>query len=245
MQLQPNMKMAEVIHMNYHLLQLISRFGIKLGFGDKSVKQVCMDHSIDVNFFLEIVNSYHQKDYFPKKQLQGFPLKLIIDYLRKSHDYYLHTKIPQIASLLNQLSVYNRSSKIRSLQLIDTFFNEYKNELAVHIQREEEKVYPYVFAVEKAFISKNPGREIEESIRLYSMEDFEMEHDNVEDKLFDLKNILIKYLPLPIDSNLCNDILVELFKLEDDLSDHTRIENKVLIPKVKYMEKWILENLST
>jgi regulator of cell morphogenesis and NO signaling len=239
------MKMAEVIHMNYHLLQLISRFGIKLGFGDKSVKQVCMDHSIDVNFFLEIVNSYHQKDYFPKKQLQGFPLKLIIDYLRKSHDYYLHTKIPHIASLLNQLSVYNRSSKIRSLQLIDTFFNEYKNELAVHIQREEEKVYPYVFAVEKAFISKNPDREIEESIRLYSMEDFEKEHDNIEDKLFDLKNILIKYLPLPVDSNLCHDILVELFKLEDDLSDHTRIENKVLIPKVKYMEKWILENLST
>jgi regulator of cell morphogenesis and NO signaling len=145
---------------------------------------------------------------------------------------------------LNQLSVYNRTSN-RSLKLIYTFFNEYKNELAVHIQREEEKVYPYVFAVEKAFISKNPDREIEESIRLYSMEDFEKEHDNIEDKLFDLKNILIKYLPLPVDSNLSHDILVELFKLEDDLSDHTRIENKVLIPKVKYMEKWILENLST
>ena len=67
MQIQADMKMAEIIHLNYHLLPIISRFGINLGFGDKSVKQICKEHSIDVNFFLEIVNSFHLKNYFPKK----------------------------------------------------------------------------------------------------------------------------------------------------------------------------------
>lgn len=244
MQIQSTMKMAEVIHENYHLLQIISRFGINLGFGDKSVKQVCKEYSIDVDFFLEIVNSYHNKNYFPKKHLQGFSLKLIIEYLHKSHDYYLNTKIPQIARLLNQLAGFAPAITDESLQLIDKFFEEYKNELSDHIQREEEKVYPYVFSVEEAFITKNPTEEIVNLIRKYSIEDFENEHDNVEDKLFDLKNIIIKYLPLPVDSNLSHAILFELFRLEADLRDHARIEDKVLVPKVKYMEKWVIEHFT-
>jgi len=243
MQIQSTMKMAEVIHVNYHLLQIISRFGINLGFGDKNVKQVCNDYSIDVDFFLEILNSYHNKNYFPKKHLQGFSLKLIIDYLHKSHDYYLNTKIPHIAQLLNQLAGFVPAITSESLQLIDKFFKEYKNELSIHIQREEEIVYPYVFSVEQAFLTKNPTVEIVRHIRKYSIDDFENEHDNVEDKLFDLKNIFIKYLPLPDDSNLIHAVLIELFRLEADLRDHARIEDKVLVPKVKYMEKWVIEHI--
>jgi len=243
MQIQANLKMAEIIHLDYHLLQIITRFGIKLGFGDKSVHQVCTDYGIDVNFFLEIVNSYHLKNYFPKKQLQSFSLNIIIDYLRKSHDYYLNYKIPQVALLLNQLS--ESSMADQPLKLIDQFFREYKNELEVHIQREEDKVYPYIFMVEKTFMDKNPRREIVDRIHQYSIDDFENEHDNVEDKLLDLKNILIKYLPVPVDSFLSQNVLFELFRLETDLRDHARIEDKILIPKVKYMEKWILDNYSS
>ncbi len=94
------------------------------------------------------------------------------------------------------------------------------------------------------FLAKNPSLEIINRIRDYSIDDFEADHDNVEDKLFDLKNILIKYLPLPVDYQLCHAILVELFKLESDLNDHARIEDKVLVPKVKFMEKWILDHFA-
>jgi len=242
--MQNNMKMAEVIHLNYQLLQIISRFGIGLGFGDKTIEQVCREHDLDVDFFLEILNSYHNKEYFPKKHLQGFSLKLIIEYLRNSHAYYLHTKIPYIEQLMHQLTELYQNSDTETFKLIDKFFNEYKNELTDHIGREEKKVYPYVYAVETAFLAKNPSWEIVSQIRSYSIDDFEDEHDNVEDKLFDLKNILIKYLPLPVDNQLCHAILIELFRLETDLNDHARIEDKVLVPKVKYMEKWLLEHFT-
>jgi regulator of cell morphogenesis and NO signaling len=241
MQIQADMKMAEVIHADYHLLLILSRFGINLGFGDKSVRQVCKEYGIDVEFFLEIVNTYHLKNYFPKRNLQRFSLNLIVGYLRKSHDYYLKIKIPQVALLLNQISAVPDAMG-QPFQLIDRFFNEYKNELEVHIQREEDKVYPYVFMVENAFLKKDPSSDIVNHIRQYSMDDYESEHDNVEDKLLDLKNILIKYLPVPVDSNLSQAVLFELFRLEADLRDHARMEDKILVPKVKYMEKWILDH---
>lgn len=239
------MKMAEVIHLNYHLLPIISRFGIHLGFGEKTIEQLCTEYDIDVNFFLIILNSYHDKKFFPRKYLQGFPLKLIIDYLLKSHEYYLEIKMPRIEELLRQLSVQTAGMGEESLKLIDQFFHEYKHELTSHIEREEEKVYPYVFTVEQAFESRKPSHDTVALIREYSIDDYESEHDNVEDKLYDLQNIIIKYLPLPLDMNLCHTILMELFRLESDLKDHARIEDKVLVPKVRYMEKWINEHFTS
>jgi regulator of cell morphogenesis and NO signaling len=238
------MKMAEVVHMNYQLLPIISRFGINLGFGDKTIEQVCKEYEINVDFFLEIINSFHNKDYFPRKHLRSFSLELITEYLHKSHEYYLQNKIPRIEQLLHHFSEAYHGNSSEIFQLIDKFFNEYKKELNDHIRNEEEKVYPYALSVEKAFHAKDPSHEIVARIRSYSIDDFEIEHNNVEDKLFDLKNILIKYLPFPFDTQLCHAILIELFRLETDLNDHARIEDKVLVPKVKYMEKWILEHFT-
>lgn len=233
--------MAEVIHLNYHLLPILSRFGLHLGFGEKTVEQLCEQQQIDVNFFLVIVNAYHDKHFFPQRHLKGFPLKLLISYLRKSHEYFLSVKIPHIQRLLNQLSREEGTSQTEPLRLIHGFFDAYCTELTDHIRREEEKVYPYAFRVEEAFLSGTPDREIIRHIQEYSMDDFESEHDNVEDKLNDLQNIILKYLPLTLDMNLCHTLLTELFRLENDLNDHARIEDKVLVPKVKMMEKVLLE----
>lgn len=46
-----NSKMAEIILKNYQLLPIISRFGIKLGFGNKTVDEVCADKNVNATFF--------------------------------------------------------------------------------------------------------------------------------------------------------------------------------------------------
>jgi regulator of cell morphogenesis and NO signaling len=70
----------------------------------------------------------------------------------------------------------------------------------------------------------------------YSIQSFEKEHTNVDEKLFDLKNIIIKYLEPNYAHRICNDFLYELFQFERDLTDHARIEDKILVPKVMRIE---------
>jgi regulator of cell morphogenesis and NO signaling len=147
-----------------------------------------------------------------------------------------------IDKLLKQFSAQNKGLSGESLQLTDKFFNEYKHELSTHIQREEEKVYPYIFTIEEAFRQGKSNSDLVALIRKYSIDDYEIEHDNVEDKLYDLQNIIIKYLPPPLDMYLCHTVLMEMFRLETDLYDHARIEDMVLVPKVRFMEKWIEEH---
>ena len=120
--------------------------------------------------------------------------------------------------------------------LLESFFREYKNELIAHTKREDEKVFPYSISTELAFLGKNSMIENPAS-ESYSILEYLSEHDDIESKLYDLKNIIIKYLLPTGNPSLCSKVLTELFNLEKDLNDHSRIEEKVLIPKVLLMEK--------
>lgn len=237
MLIRKNMKMADVIHLNYTLLPVISRFGIKLGFGERTLEEVCNQNRVDVDFFLEVINSFHDPDYFPKTQLKNFSLKLLVEYLKKTHQYYLEVKLPEIENLIEQIVETCCTDRKNSLALIRAFFQEYKAQVKKHIDLEENVILPYVLEIEQAYLQKKLPQSVFEQMKKYSIKDFADEHDNIEEKLYDLKNIIIKYLPPHRNTNLSNTILQQLFLLEKDLNDHATMEDKVLIPKVETMEK--------
>lgn len=53
---EPEDKMISLIRDNYNLLQSLGSFGISLGFGDKTVSQVCEEQHVDTYTFLAVVN---------------------------------------------------------------------------------------------------------------------------------------------------------------------------------------------
>jgi regulator of cell morphogenesis and NO signaling len=237
MQVTRSTNMADIIHMNYMLLPVINRFGIQLGFGDKTVEKICAAQHINIDFFLEIINSFHDTSYFPESHLQSFPLKMIIEYIKKSHDYYIKLKVPQIDAIIQEILSNTPADHRKELDLITKFYNDYKEELITHIKKEEDEMHPYVLALDALHSDEKAQESTNKITEQYRIGIFADEHDNMEDKLFDLKNIIIKYLP-PVDNYaLSNTLLVELFRLERDLNDHARIEDKVLVPKVQWLEK--------
>ena len=52
----PTDKMSYLICDNYTLLQVMSRFDLSLGFGDKTVQEVCRENGVDCRTFLAVVN---------------------------------------------------------------------------------------------------------------------------------------------------------------------------------------------
>jgi len=233
--LTPNMKMAELIHSNYLLIPVVNRFGIRLGFGEKTVRRVCKEYRIDPEFFLAIVNTFSIEGYFPQKTLQTFNVLVILKYLRKTHSYYMETQIPIIENLIDAL-LKAYAKRNRNLIHVKRFFDEYKKELFAHLKREETTTFPYIEDVYRR-LNHRQSHPKARVLRSYSMKVYEKEHDNVDDKLYDLKNILIKYISGEFDEAICNAIIFELFRLERDIEDHTRIEENILRPLVTEMEK--------
>ncbi len=236
-----NTKMADVIHRDYRLIPIIGRFGIDFGFGNKTVAEVCDENQLNVWFFLEIVNSYHNPQYFPKEQLQNFTSNLIIQYLSNTHSYYLSVKVPEIEQLIAQMKKFASKENAKNIELLDNFFKEYKIEFQKHLNNEDCIVFPYIMSLENAVESSNANQELIDRIKNEPIERYESNHDNLEEKLSDLKNLLIKFLPPVLCKKTCQQLLTELFRLEADLENHTRIEEKVLVPRVKLLEQKVLK----
>ena len=238
MLIEKDMKLADVLHHDHNLIPVISRFGIKLGFGENTIEEICAAQQLDTDFLLTILNTFHDPRYFADRHLKSFPVGLLISYLKETHKNYLNERLPYIALLINRLTETSSNHK-SAYQLLMNFFVEYKKELTKHIEREEKVVYPYVLQLEAAIVSGTTSDELLKQVNTYSITDYEAEHENVEEKLFDLKNIILKYLPPTTDQNLCFTILHELFILEKDLNEHARIEDTILVPKVEEMERII------
>ena len=115
-----------------------------------------------------------------------------------------------------------------SRRLIDKFYDDYDNEVNSHFKYEEEVVFPYIEAV----ISNRSG-----NAGAYRISKFEKNHSNINEKLNDLKNIIIKYLPEDVAMTLRYEILNDIYALESDLHRHALIENKLLIPLVEKTER--------
>ena len=88
-------KMITLIADNYNILESLGRFGINLGFGDKTVKEVCEDQNVDTYTFLAIVN-FSINGYRESDENGRISVPTLLHYLKASHEYFLDYQLPSI-----------------------------------------------------------------------------------------------------------------------------------------------------
>lgn len=218
-----SMKLADLIGMNWKLLNVLSRLEIGLGFGENTISEVCARQGINLNSFLLICNVYTYEDYVPSAELlKGADTVTIVEYLHNSHSFYLDKEFVSLEKNLNDMVEPCDASQKR---VVAKFFADYKAQVENHFAYEESVVFPYVRSLAEGKVHEG-----------YSIEQFEENHSNIDDALNDLKNIVMKYLPDTCDTVMRNEVLYRIFRLEEDLTRHTLVEESVLIPLVNRAE---------
>jgi hypothetical protein len=225
-----SMKMSELIDADYRLLLLLNKLNISLGFGEKSVDAVCKENGFDTDCFLFLANYQSNKSITNiEDTFRALPLEPFLQYLKTSHSYFLEKRLPNIRRKLEL--VFADSDKGLQHVVLD-FFDNYTQEVGEHMQYEDNTVFPYVRLLMQ-----------ESKEDKYSINIFEKRHNDIEGKMNDLKQILLKYVPGTTDQMLMVNILTELYMSEEELEAHTFIEDSLVIPKVKEMEKRRKEDL--
>ncbi len=236
--------MYRVVLENLQLLPLLPRFNLKPGFGELSVDEVCRAHGVNTDFFLEIANAYLDELYVPGEGLSLFSLSTMVNYISATHVYYKDIALPSVENKLHRLMEHSKLSE-KEINLVTTFFNDYKKDFMIHLSQEEERILPYVLELEKQASREKPDPEFIQKLRTYSIREFEQEHDRLETSLKHLSELIIKYLPPFDDLQLCHQVLYDLAMLMKDLVDHADVEDKVLIPRVAELERSLLNRVSS
>ena len=214
------MKMADLLKGNRSLLSLISRLGMDLGVGEKSVDDICRRQGISTRLFLLLctVSTCEQYPQVPA-QLEDLDILELVRFLKASHKYYLEIQLPTLRERLSQMGG-------SGVAILEHFVQNYSNEVVNHYDYEEQVVFPYI----EQLIA---GRRTEG----YDIAQFEKNHSNIVEKLSDLQNIIIKYLPTDSPFERRAQILEEVYNMEDDQVSHALIEDRILVPMVMQLEQ--------
>ena len=220
-------RLSDLITAHPSLLALLPRLGLSLGFGDRSIADVCEESGVDTAFFLLICNVYTFNIYVPSTAaILGTDMTGLVPYLEKSHSYYVDKRLPHIECHLDAIA-HNLNGRIG--QVFISFYKEYKAEVEEHFAHEERDVFPHIRAL--------MGGERDTT---YSIDKFIATHSDIEGKLDDLLNIVFKYLPPQVDDDNVMDVVDDILRLREDLKKHTFIEEKIMVPLVQHLEHAIL-----
>ena len=214
-------KMISLIRDNYNLLQSLGSFGISLGFGDKTVKQVCDDQNVDTNTFLSVVN-FTINGYREMDDVSRLSVPTLLQYLKASHDYFIGFQLPFIRKeLVDALDENDNLAR-----LILKLYDEYSRSVTQHMKYEEKTVFPYV----ESLIAGKP-------MANYAIDMYSKHHGQESMKLRELKSIIIKYFPGDsLRNNQLSATLYDIYNNEEWLALHAEVEDKIFIPAIKCLE---------
>ena len=220
--------METLITTNYRLLGMLSRFGISLGVGDKSIEEVCRMSGVDCNTFLAVANLFIN----PEAQSDSeFSMDDLILYLKNSHSYYTDYRLPAIREALQKATVGGG----KDMQyLILNYFDDYASEVARHMNQENEEVFPYIH---KLIECHSGGAALHGGKNPHI---FSEQHNSIDVRLGELIDIIVKYYPGGATNEL-NTVLYDIFVCQQDLESHNLIEDVLLVPKVKELEDSLKE----
>ena len=220
-------KMIDLISDNYSMLQGLSAFGIRLGFGDKTVHEVCREQDVDCYTFLTVVN-FLINGYTPKETDDRISVKTLLAYLQASHRYFLDFQLPSIRTKL-EASLHGGDGLAA---LILRLYDEYAHDIHLHMKYEEKTLFPYVEALLRG-----------EQTSGYNVDIFSKHHSDTTGKFQELKNIIIKYLPHNgLANNQLTATLYDIYNNEEWLLNHSNVEEVLFVPAIRILEQKVKED---
>lgn len=229
---EPSDRMSDVIEDNFRVIQTLSRFGISLGFGSKTVEEVCRMYDVDPYTFLVVVN-YAVGGGSSDADIKRLSLKTLLRYLKSSHEYHINFQIPQVRyKLLEATKENDRFSK-----LILSLYDDYSRSVIHHMKFEEKTIFPYVENLLKLREEQQKVESEPESARKEEVDTFSRHHDRVIDKIAEIKQILLRYIPTDsFHGHQLGAVLYDICECKEWLDRHAEVEDKMFIPSIRYTE---------
>lgn len=187
-------------------------------------------------FMLEIIVAFEDPTTFPKEKLNGFSIPVIIDYLEKTHHYYLNKRLPEISQSISNL-FEGAQQNIVLLKALGDIFYTFKKNLEEHFKEEEAKLFPYAKFLHAVAERKhqNPFKQLH--LHQYFVDDGKIAHEEVEYLLKAIQDTIDAYSPDFCNQSTYRILQAQIKNFEIDLQIHEQIEDKVLLPKIKALKE--------
>lgn len=217
---------------NYVYARALSYLGIDFYLApDRQLSDVCAEMGLNKSQVLKTFYLFDRSYRFSFQELKRYPLEIVIEYLKHTHNGFIKERIPYIARLVSR---YPHNEDMRLI------FPEFVEEFISHIYEEEDTVFNYVF--ELLNFEKGKSINLHAFLKRYeriSLKGLHKEHRE-EDELAGIRNL--------VEESGVNDIhwqviVKEIRAFDREMWYHAEIENKIMFPKAIALEAMVREKI--
>ena len=236
-QFRPSDRFYRIIECDYRLMQVVARFGIVMGYGEQTVSEVCHLHGVDVHTFLAVVNQVvgYLSESERTVSLDLVDVGALVDYLKRTHAYLLEHQLPRMRQTL--FGAMDCSLQNEVAFLLVKYFDLYVAEVQAHVAHEEQEVFAYAEGLMDG--SQPLPAPLPSPLKGGSLKGCEPEKHNAGfvAKLHELIQMFLQYYPQEGVNEALNDVVYNLYRIEEDIRIHCRIEDEMLLPLVRKLER--------
>lgn len=203
--------------------------------GGKSLQEACLKADVVESEILSRLRQNSERVSPNESQWVSAPLAELTKHIRERHHQYVRASIPSLRALLAKIRE-KHGIKHRELGDIEKLFGNVAREMLMHMQKEEQILFPFIDALQRA---ANGKESIEppffQTVKnpIYSMM---KEHDSAGELMRRIRAATDGYRA-PADACTSYQAVYQgLEEFEKDLHLHVHLENNILFPRAVEME---------
>ncbi len=237
MTISPDSFVKEVVKHNFRTAPIFQANNIDYCCGgNKVISDACEEAGIDPQHLIgQLEKLEGQRD--PESDfIDSLTLGELTDYIIKRHHAYVRASIPVLEKNLEKICRVHGEHHTELLKIRELFISS-GGELAMHMQKEELMLFPFIRRLEKAKkentpLPSSPFGSVENPIGMMMAE-----HQVEGDRFHEIVKLSGNY-QLPEDACSTYDVTYKQLKdFEDDLHHHIHLENNILFPKAIELEQ--------
>ncbi len=228
---------GEIVAEDYRKAEVFKKYGLDFCCGGgKSVETACQEKDLS---FEDLVKDLQAKDdglVDLSVDFNNMDLDLLVDHILKTHHTYVKENIPLIMEFCQKVAKVHGATSPEVIEINRIFIN-LGEELGMHMHKEEFILFPFIVQIAEADRSGNPIPAPPFGSIANPINMMEHEHINAGDAIEKIKTLSNNYSPPDYACSTYRVLYAKLMEFEEDLNRHIHLENNILFPKARQMEK--------
>jgi len=203
--------------------------------GGKSLQDACLHANVPAEEILRRLRQNSERVLPGETRWTSAPLADLTKHIRERHHQYVRDAIPRLRALLAKIREKHGSNHTE-LGAIEKLFGDVAREMLMHMQKEEQILFPFIDALERAA----EGDEAVEPPFFQTVRNpicsMMKEHDSAGELMHQIRAVSGGY-KAPADACTSYQAAYQgLEEFEKDLHLHVHLENNILFPRAVDME---------
>jgi regulator of cell morphogenesis and NO signaling len=226
-----------IVAEDYRKAEVFKKYGLDFCCGGgKSVETACQEKNLSIE---ELIRDLEAKDDGIIETSDSFntmDLDLLVDHILKTHHVYVSENIPLIREFSQKVAKVHGAASPEVIE-IDRIFNNLGEELGMHMHKEEFMLFPFIIKIAESDRLGYPLPAPQFGSIANPVNMMEHEHVNAGDAIEKIKTLSNNYSPPEYACTTYRVLYAKLKEFEEDLNRHIHLENNILFPRAKQMER--------